>query len=237
LADYIDFIYKEGIMDRSYRYYDYNDDYYRRRRIAAKRKRRRRRRMILLVIEFLILVGFGYLGLQFFKPEEKIDRLEVAKESAIPDWITVDIIDEGNPSRTGLPLDGVNNIVVHYVGNPGTTAEQNRNFYNQEDSDVCSHFVVGMDGTIIMCVPLDERSSASNDRNHDTISIEVCHPRVDGEFTDESYDALIKLVDWLLDEFHMTPDDVIRHYDVTGKECPLYFVQHPDAWEKFKEDL
>ena len=35
----------------------------------------------------------------------------------------------------------------------------------------------------------------------------------------------------------MSVDDVIRHYDVTGKECPKYYVEHEDAWEQFKQDL
>ena len=35
----------------------------------------------------------------------------------------------------------------------------------------------------------------------------------------------------------LSADDVIRHYDVTGKKCPLYFVEHEDAWEQFHKDL
>ena len=90
---------------------------------------------------------------------------------------------------------------------------------------------------IIMCIPLYERSAASNDRNHDTISIEVCHPDASGKFTDASYESLTKLIRWLLSDFHMKSDDVIRHYDVTGKECPLYYVKNPELWEKFREEL
>ena len=166
---------------------------------------------------------------------EKLDFSNNSTE--IPDWIVVNYIDEGNPSRSGLKLDGVNNIVIHYVGNPGTTAEQNRNFYNQPDSNVSSHFVVGIDGHVIMCLPLDEYSAASNHRNHDTISIEVCHEDSTGEFSAEAYDSLVKLVDWLMERFDLEADDVIRHYDVTGKMCPLYYVEHEDAWEQFKADL
>ena len=210
-------------------------DYYRRRKL--RRRRKRRRAAILITLELAALVLLITFAIKFFTNRKPIDRLQVAKETEIPDWIDVQLIDEGNPSRTGLMLDGVNNIVVHYVGNPQTTAQQNRNFYNQEDSNVCSHFVIGMDGEIIMCVPLEERSSASNHRNHDTISIEVCHPDETGKFTDESYESLVELVDWLLEQFALEPEDVIRHYDITGKECPLYYVEHPDAWDAFLDDL
>jgi N-acetylmuramoyl-L-alanine amidase len=30
--------------------------------------------------------------------------------------------------------------------------------------------------------------------------------------------------------------DVIRHYDVTGKDCPKYYVEHPEAWNAFRAD-
>ena len=30
---------------------------------------------------------------------------------------------------------------------------------------------------------------------------------------------------------------MIRHYDVTGKNCPKYFVENEDAWEQFKLDV
>ena len=153
------------------------------------KRQKRRKRFVVLIIEILILMALVFCFFNYYHR----DRLEIAESIEIPDWINVQYIDEGNPSRTGLRLDGINNIVIHYVGNPGTTAQQNRDYYNHEDSDVCSHFVVGMDGEIIMCVPLIERSSASNHRNHDTISIEVCHPDESGKFTDESYAALVSL--------------------------------------------
>ena len=32
-------------------------------------------------------------------------------------------------------------------------------------------------------------------------------------------------------------DDVFRHYDVTGKNCPKYYVENPDAWIQMKSDI
>ena len=37
--------------------------------------------------------------------------------------------------------------------------------------------------------------------------------------------------------YNLPTDDVIRHYDVNGKNCPKYFVEHEDAWLAFKTDL
>ena len=203
--------------------------------------------LIILVILAVSLFKMGTFSLGSFNIPtfdiEESDKPEKRKakksetDTDVPSWVDVCLVDEGNPSRTGLALDGVADIAVHYTGNPGTTAMQTQNFYNNTDSDVSSHFVVGMDGEIVMCIPLNERSSATNHRNNDTISIEVAHPTADGKFTDESYQALIKLVNWLRQKYNLSTDHVIRHYDVTGKECPRYYVQHPEAWEQFKRDL
>ncbi len=199
-----------------------------------RRKQKRKNKAILVFAEILLLIGLIIAAKVFLFDR---DRLKVAHEVTVPDWIDVQLVDEGNPSRSGVELDGIDDIVVHYVGNPGTTAQQNRDFYNHEDSNVSSHFVVGLDGEVIMCLPLYEKSAASNDRNHDTISIEVCHPDETGKFTDSSYESLVRLVDWLMKEFRLSSDNVIRHYDVTGKVCPKYFVDNPEAWEEFKRRL
>ena len=188
-------------------------------------------RFILLLV--LLAVGWHVYQNEII-PREKV--FELAAISA-PDWVDQQIIKVDGDSRRGVMLEGVRNIVIHYVGNPGTTAQQNRDYYASRSSDVSSHFVIGLKGEIIQCTPLHEKSSASNHRNKDTISIEVCHPDVSGTFTDASYQSLVKLTAWLLDVCDLDSDDVIRHYDITGKQCPLYFVTHEDAWEQFKQEI
>ena len=48
----------------------------------------------------------------------------------------------------------------------------------------------------------------------------------------------MELTAWLCREFRLDPaQDVIRHYDVTGKECPRYYVEHPEAWDAFRADV
>lgn len=176
------------------------------------------------------------------------DASKAAESSAETAVHTVDIDVEqmlltvNEYSRPGIALTEINGIVIHYTANPGTTAEQNRSYYEglktgEADTYVSSHFIIGLDGEIIQCIPLDEIAYASNDRNYDTISIECCHPDDTGEFTDETYQSLINLVTWLCEEYGLESTDVIRHYDVTGKECPLYFVEHEDAWEAFRSTI
>ena len=166
-----------------------------------------------------------------------ITSLEDLAELAVPDYVSVQLVDEGNPSRRGEKLEAINDIVLHYVGNPGTTAQQNRNYYNEVNSDVSSHFVVGLNGEVIQCIPLDEKSSASNHRNKDTISIEVCHPDTTGQFSQDTYDSVVDLLAWLVMACDLEVDNVIRHYEVTGKICPKYYVENESAWLQLRADV
>lgn len=160
-----------------------------------------------------------------------------AKELEVPDFVDVQLINKHSTARTGKKLSDISYIVVHYVGNPGTTAQNNRDYFNKSTTDVSSHFVVGLDGEIIQCVPIYEKSAASNERNKDSISIEVCHPDESGKFNEKTYNSLIKLIAWLMDEFSLDESQIIRHYDVTGKICPKYYVENEDKWEKLKSDV
>lgn len=153
----------------------------------------------------------------------------------------VQLLTPNEYSRPEIGIDAVNDIVVHYVDEPGSTAMQNRDYFESlkdgSGRSVSSHFVISLDGEIVQCVPLGEVAYASNHRNHDTISIECCHPDDTGKFTDETYISCVNLCAWLCWAFEISPDHVIRHYDVTEKECPIYYVHHPEAWDALKHDI
>lgn len=142
-------------------------------------------------------------------------------------------------SRPGLALTSTPKyIVIHYTANPGSTAEQNRNYFeNLKDTGqtyASAQFVVGLDGEIIQCVPCNEMAYCSNSYNEFCISIEMCHPDDTGNFNDATYNNCVYLVAQLMNYYNMDMDSLIRHYDVTGKNCPKYFVEHEDRWEVFK---
>lgn len=46
-----------------------------------------------------------------------------------------------------------------------------------------------------------------------------------GKFNDSTYQSLIQLTTWLIGRYDLGIENVIRHYDVTGKNCPKYFVE------------
>lgn len=173
--------------------------------------------------------------------EEKKEAMkaETSWEGAPP--LDVQLLTVNDYSRPGIPLEQINGIAVHYTANPGATAQQNRDYFeNLKDSQqtqVSSHFVIGLEGEIIQCIPSSEMSYATNERNVDTLSIECCHPDETGKLKKATYNSLVDLTAWLCNRFMLSTDDIIRHYDVTGKNCPKYFVENPEKWEKFKEKV
>lgn len=186
----------------------------------------------MMILASLFLTVLPRLGLHIGPtPVEKLGLTQV------PAWVDVQIIEVDGISRRGEKLEDIRNIVIHYVANPGSSAQANHDWYVNPESEVSSHFLVGLAGEVLQCIPLDEYSSASNHRNKDTISIEVCHPDETGKFTGESYHSLVQLTAWLLEVSGLQPEDVIRHYDITGKDCPRYFVQHEDSWLAFLADV
>lgn len=152
-----------------------------------------------------------------------------------------------NPySRVGDKRSSTKYIVVHYTANPGTSADNNWSYFNglavAKTTSASSNFIIGLDGKIIQCMPLDEVAYANAPLNYDSISIECCHPDSTGQFTKETYDALVKLVSWLCHKYGLGTGNVIRHYDVSGKMCPLYWAgdKGSDAyerWTNFRKDI
>lgn len=173
-------------------------------------------------------------------------------DQAMAELIDVRYLSIHEDSRPGYKLWSVKNIVVHYVANPGSTADQNWRYFENNKPGTSAHFIIGLNGEIIQCMPLDEVAWAigTKEGNYTSISIECCHPDDSGQFTEATYESLVKLVSWLCNEFDLDKDDVLRHYDyprqaswgVWHKQCPLYYANDDDPashqrWEAFKEDL
>lgn len=156
-------------------------------------------------------------------------------------YIDVELLTPNEYSRPQIPIESVQYIAIHYTANPGATAIANRNYFenlaNTHETKVSSHFVIGLDGEVVQCIPTSEMSYATNSRNVDTLSIECCHQDETGKFNDATYDSVVKLTAWLCTRFGLTSENVIRHYDVTGKDCPKYYVENPDAWIQMKSDI
>lgn len=211
-----------------------------------RRKGKKRKRRIQLFVRvglffaLLLMISGGILYVRGSRRNVYTERTGAAIDAAKPD-IQVQLLTVNEYSRPGTATNKINGIVIHYTANPSSTAMANRNYFeglkDSHQTKASSHFIVGLDGEIIQCVPTWEVAYASNERNSDTVSIETCHWQEDGMYTKETYQSMVKLTAWLCKKFDLTEQDVIRHYDVTGKNCPKYFVESEQAWRTFRADV
>ncbi|UYZ12128.1 N-acetylmuramoyl-L-alanine amidase [Brevibacillus sp. WF146] len=162
-----------------------------------------------------------------------------------------------NPySRPGTRLKPVKGVVIHWVANPGSTALNNRNFFERRKDGKSgygsAHYIVCLDGSIVQCLPETEMAyhvgsttytSAALTRlsrypNDCTIGIECCHTDWDGRMTAETWRATVKLAAQLLKRYGLTENDLWLHKEVVGwKDCHRWFVNNPADWTRFKREV
>lgn len=219
---------------------------YRYSRMTRKRRRAQLRRRIISTLGVVVLCGLVIFGVRRLMEAGQSGPIDIQADTNSVQWegappIDVELLTPNEWSRPQTPLEQIRGIVIHYTANPGSTARQNRDYFDglkdSHQTKASSHFVIGLDGEVVQCIPSSEWAYASNDRNSDTLSIECCHPDETGKFSDATYQSMVKLTGWLCHRFELSSRDVIRHYDVTGKECPKYFVEHEDAWQQFLADV
>lgn len=157
-------------------------------------------------------------------------------------------------SRPGTKIGKVKGIVIHYTASPMGKAASVRNFFENRKSGTggfgSAHFIVGLQGEIIQCLPYEELayhvgsteqytkdalSRLSTYPNNCTIGIEMCHPDASGKPTLETLHATIELAAFLLKKYGLTYKDLWTHKEVVGwKICHKYYVENPSEWINFK---
>lgn len=136
-------------------------------------------------------------------------------------------------------------IVIHYVG-AVSTAKNNVDYYAREKLNASAHYFV--DETSIW-QSVEDRNVAwhcgaktykhPDCRNQNSIGIEMCVKKdSSGEwyFEDATIKNTVDLVKHLMKKYNIPIERVIRHYDVTGKNCPAPYVDE-SAWKKFKDSI
>lgn len=223
-------------------------------KLTRKEWRHRRRRKAVIIFSAICILTVTLIGLVGLIIERDIlefgfnaSTYTISKNTTLKgDYpqalnLNVKLLTPNPYSRPQTKLEKIKGVVIHYTANPGTDAIANRNYFDNlkvsGTTKVSSHFVIGLEGDIVQCIPTSEIAYASNKRNDDTISIEVCHPDESGKFTKKSYNTLVRLTAWLVCEYNLDSDYILRHFDVTGKNCPKYFVENEDEWDDFKKDV
>ncbi len=145
--------------------------------------------------------------------------------------------------RTG----SINYIVVHYTANDGDTAKGNCSYFSGSNRNASAHYFVDESNIYrsVEDVNTAWHCGASNYkhsycRNANSIGIEMCS-RKDSAGTyyikEEVITKTVELVKLLMQKYNIKSDNVLRHYDVTGKSCPEPFVRTSSIWDNFKSRL
>ena len=153
--------------------------------------------------------------------------------------------------------DPIMYIVVHYTGAEGT-AKNNVDYFNGGNRSASADFFVGHNGEIWQYNPDIEhqyswhcgggRQSSRGGtfygkcKNANSIGVELCTHKTGGEwiFYDATIEAARRLVKYLMETYNIKQANVIRHYDVNGKNCPAVYGFAGDnapKWDKFKASL
>ena len=114
----------------------------------TRRKKKRGRKMLrIIMIPLMILLLF----LLFKSCIQK--KNQYADVDATQPEMDIQLLDVNPYSRPGTTIDHVNGIVVHYTANPGSTAQDNRDYFNglkdSHETSASSNFVIGLEGEIV----------------------------------------------------------------------------------------
>lgn len=159
--------------------------------------------------------------------------------------ITKILSHKNNYNSKSPRVQAIRYIVIHYTGNNGDTAIGNGKYFSRDTGKKASaHYFVDSN-TICQSVPDNYvayhcgtagRYYHSTCRNSNSIGIEmVSKIGPDGKYyiEDKVVENTISLVKELINKYHIPVFNIVRHYDVTHKQCPEPFVRKPHLWKEF----
>lgn len=139
-------------------------------------------------------------------------------------------------------------IVLHYTANNGDTARNNCDYYHRVGGlQASAHYFCDEYGVMQSVRECDTAWHCGaraywhpECRNGNSIGIEMCsRKRADGSYCikPETVANAAALAREIMQRYGIDTDHVLRHYDVTGKRCPMPWVDDPAQWTAFKDML
>lgn len=161
-----------------------------------------------------------------------------------------------NPANYGGKRSKIEYIVVHYTANDGDSDEGNGNYFHNNVVNASAHYFVDGD-SITQSVPDNYVAWSVGGKkypncgqtgggkfygkctNSNSISVELCDEVKNGryDFTEKTLENAASLVRVLMKKYGVPVERVLRHFDVTGKNCPAPMVDDVNMWKEFKERL
>lgn len=166
--------------------------------------------------------------------------------------------DIANRSNYGAmrAITDIKYIVIHYTANDGDTDESNGRYFKNNIVKASAHYFVD-DDSVTQSVPDNYIAySVGGNKystteltgggkyygkctNRNSISVEICDDVKNGVIypSDETIANAIELTKKLMKKYNIPASNVIRHFDVTGKACPLYWCGLPGNNAKWKSEF
>lgn len=155
-----------------------------------------------------------------------------------------------NPNKYSRPqkkMVEVRKVVIHYTANLGATAMNHFNYFNNlKDVYASAHFFIDKAESLLI-IPLDEIAYHANDgsyrgvlelkpnANFLSVGIELCMEK-DGSFHPNTIKQAEDVAVELCKRYKLNPmTDIVRHYDITHKNCPAPWVKDVQKFFDFKD--
>lgn len=158
-------------------------------------------------------------------------------------------------SRPQRPIEQVRGIALHWVGNPNTSADFNWRWFEQRKHGLngygSAHCIADSHG-IIRCIPDREMAYHVGAEQYTEealrrwgpypnaylLSLEMCHPDWGGRFEAGTLFHARMLCAWWCWRYDLNPmSEITTHHAVTGKECPRWYVLHPEDLDAFRDSV
>lgn len=166
-----------------------------------------------------------------------------------------DFIQKNKYTRPGTLLSGIKKIVLHWTANPGATAANHQTYFNgtaiAQKREASAHMFIDRKEAVCI-IPWNEVAYHANGNNEVingkayrgikeiapnankfSVGIEMCVEK-DGTIHKDTIKRTVEVIAKLCKVYHLTENDIVRHYDVTHKRCPKPFVDDPKLFEDFK---
>ena len=153
----------------------------------------------------------------------------------------------GNYRRAARRKGDIRYLVIHFTANDGDTAKNNADYFARAEISTSAHYFVDENEVWQSVRDADIAWHCGTRgvyfhpycRNANSLGVELCS-RKRGEkyyFTPETVKNAQQFVRSLMKRYGIPTENVVRHYDVTHKNCPAPFVEDVGAWQRFKAGL
>ena len=155
------------------------------------------------------------------------------------------IKDITNTNRTVSNNRNIKYLVMHYVG-AVSTARNNASYFKNTYRGASAHYFVDDNEVVQVVEDKDIAWHSGNEvyycgaRNSNSLSIEMCCYRMSNgnlNITSDTEARAVELAKELIKKYNIPIENVVRHYDVTHKNCPAPFVTDEERWNNFKKKL